>query len=112
MSKAASPPEAPGSKLKLPASCNPPSSDSPASPKTWIVFGATGHIGRSLVRTALSHGDKVTAVGSALENTVEQMQGWHERCLGMVCDVRLHETVDMVVQRTIKHWGGIDIIAK
>lgn len=76
------------------------------------MFGATGHIGRSLVRTALSHGDKVTAVGSELENTLEQMQRWHERCLGLLCDVRLQDTVEAVVKKSIKHWGRIDIIVK
>lgn len=64
------------------------------------------------MRAALSHGDKVTAVGRTFENTIEQMRNWHEHCLGMLCDVRARETVDDVIQQSIKHWGRVDIIAK
>lgn len=98
--------------LQLPASCNPPCPANPPKQAVWVVFGATGHMGRSLVRTALSHGDKVTAVGRQGENTLEQMTGWHGRCLGLLCDVRLRETVDRVLQETLAHWGRIDIVAK
>ncbi len=52
------------------------------------------------------------AVGRTFENSMEQMKGWHENCLGLLCDVRVRETVEYVVQRTICHWGRIDIIAK
>jgi len=98
--------------LQLPASCDPPCTAKPSKQAVWVVFGATGHMGRSLVRTALSHGDKVTAVGRHGENTLEQMAGWHGRCLGLLCDVRLRETVDRVFRETLAHWGRIDIIAK
>lgn len=64
------------------------------------------------MRNALSHGDKVTAVGRTLENTLEQMKDWHERCLGLLCDVRVRESVGAVIESTIKRWGGIDIIVK
>lgn len=69
-------------------------------------------MGRSLVKCALAHGDKVTAVGRTWEHTIKQMEGWHDNCLGTLCDVRLRETVDAVLKKTISHWGGIDIIAK
>lgn len=69
-------------------------------------------MGRSLVKAAVSHGDKVTAVGRTSENTMAQMEGWHESCLGLLCDVRVRETVDTVIKETIKHWGSVDIIAK
>jgi NAD(P)-dependent dehydrogenase (short-subunit alcohol dehydrogenase family) len=77
------------------------------------VFGATGHMGRSVVRSALTHRDKVTAVGRAFENTMASMQGWNEEgnCLGLLCDVRVRETVKEVIDRSISHWGYIDIIA-
>ncbi|KAG8631845.1 hypothetical protein KVT40_000985 [Elsinoe batatas] len=99
------------SKLHLPASCDPPGETNPPQQKTWVVFGATGHMGRSLVKCVLAHGDKVTAVGRTWEHTIKQMEGWHDNCLGALCDVRLRETVDAVLKKTISHWGGIDIIA-
>ncbi|KAF2254107.1 short chain dehydrogenase/reductase family protein-like protein [Trematosphaeria pertusa] len=98
--------------LKLPTNCDPPSEHNPPKQASWIVFGATGHMGRSLVRAVLSHGDQCTAVGWTQENTVGQMEKWQERnCLGLLCDVRVRETVDNVIKRSIEHWGQVDVIA-
>ena len=69
-------------------------------------------MGRCLVKSALAHGDKVTAVGRTFEHTMKQMEGWHDNCLGTLCDIRIRETVEAVYKRTIQHWGGFDIIAK
>ena len=99
-------------KLQLPSSCDPPGEENPPQQQVWIIFGATGHMGRSLARAALSHGDKITAVGRAQENTRDQMEGWHENCLGMLCDVRVRETVEDVIRTSVQHWGQVDIIAK
>lgn len=97
-------------RLHLPASTGPPSDEDPPTPKVWLIFGATGHIGRSLTKCALGHGDQVAAVGSLLENTKEQMEGWHERCLGLLCDVRLRETVGAVIKACVDKWGRLDIV--
>ena len=32
--------------------------------------------------------------------------------MGLLCDVRVRETVDNVIQRSIERWGKVDIIAK
>ena len=70
-------------------------------------------MGRSLVRAVLSHGDKCTAVGWTQENSVEQMEKLQDKnCLALLCDVRVRETVETVIQKSIDHWGNIDIIAK
>nr|POE56800.1 putative oxidoreductase [Quercus suber] len=103
-------PSTPQTHLHLPPSTDPPSEPNPPTPKTWLIFGATGHIGRSLAQSALAHGDRVAAVGRTLENTLEQMRGWHERCLGLLCDVRVRETVEECLRRTTQAWGRIDII--
>jgi NAD(P)-dependent dehydrogenase (short-subunit alcohol dehydrogenase family) len=99
-------------KLHLPASTVPPSETNPPIQKTWLIFGATGHIGRSLVKSALNHGDNVAAVGRTMENSMKQMEGWHERCLGLLCDVRVRETVKAAVETCIAVFGGIDIVVK
>ncbi|KAJ4400305.1 1,2-dihydroxy-3-keto-5-methylthiopentene dioxygenase [Didymella pomorum] len=97
--------------LRLPATCEPPSESNPPKRAVWIVFGATGHIGRSLVRAILAHGDQCTAVGWTHENTPEQMQEWQDkRCLGLLCDVRVRETVDYVLKKSLEHWGKMDVI--
>lgn len=70
-------------------------------------------MGRSVTKAALNHGDNVAAVGKTLENTMAQMQGWHEeRCLGLLCDVRVAETVKVVVDKCIERFGGVDIVVK
>ncbi|GAB7355287.1 hypothetical protein MBLNU459_g5827t1 [Dothideomycetes sp. NU459] len=96
--------------LHLPSTCDPPGEGNPPKQKVWLVFGATGHMGRSIVKACLSHGDKVTAVGRTGENSMAQMQGWHASCLGQLCDVRVVETVAAVLKKSIEHWGGVDVI--
>jgi NAD(P)-dependent dehydrogenase (short-subunit alcohol dehydrogenase family) len=71
-------------------------------------------MGRSLVKTALSRNDLVSAVGRTFENTPEQMkklESEHPNCLGLLCDVRARETVQRAIERTITRFGHIDIIA-
>jgi NADP-dependent 3-hydroxy acid dehydrogenase YdfG len=70
-------------------------------------------MGRSLVRAATSHGDKVTSVGWTQEHSIKEMESWQERnSIGMLCDIRVRETVEEVVNKSIEHWGRVDIIAK
>lgn len=106
-----SPTDAVSKAVQLPASIDPPGPDNPPKEAVWIIFGATGHIGRSLARAALRHGDKVAAVGRTFESTKDQMCGWHENCHGLLCDVRVRESVEAVVKDTIHHFGRVDVIA-
>lgn len=68
-------------------------------------------MGRSLVKCVLGHGDKVTAVGRVFETNLDDMNGIHENCLGALCDVRARESVARVVERTLQHFGRIDVVA-
>jgi len=76
-------------------------------------------MGRSVVKAALAHNDLVTAVGRTFEHSLPALQIWSpsiphsppSRCLGLLCDVRVRETVDTVIKKSIAHWGRIDIIA-
>ncbi|RDI86659.1 hypothetical protein Vi05172_g3502 [Venturia inaequalis] len=98
--------------LKLPPACDPPSDSNPPKQAIWIIFGATGHLGRSVVRAAASHGDKVTVVGWTLEHTLPQMKSWQEaNTLNLLCDIRVRETVDAIIKQTIHHWGRVDVVA-
>ncbi|KAE8349043.1 Sec1-like protein [Aspergillus coremiiformis] len=77
------------------------------------IFGATGHMGRSLVKTALARDDLVAAVGRAFQDSLECMavlEGGYDTYFGLLCDVRARETVQRVVDRTIGRFGRIDII--
>ena len=67
----------------------------------------------------MAHNDLVTAVGRTFENSLSSMQSLYlnptsatsANCLGLLCDVRIRDTVEAVVQKSIAHWGRIDIIA-
>ncbi|KAA8643217.1 hypothetical protein EYZ11_003113 [Aspergillus tanneri] len=101
-------------KLCLPSTTDPPGPQNPPKPLVWLIFGATGHMGRSLVKTALSRDDFVAAVGRTFENSPEcmkKLEDEHENCLGLLCDVRARGTVQRAIDRTIERFGRIDIVA-
>lgn len=97
-------------RLQLPTSCDPPHSGSPR-PLVWIIFGGTGHMGRSLVKCALSRGDLVTTVGRVHENNANGMTTLHQNCLRSLCDVRCRESVAVVVQKTLEKFRRFDVVA-
>ncbi|KAI1431612.1 hypothetical protein GGR50DRAFT_678659 [Xylaria sp. CBS 124048] len=101
----------PRGKLVLPASCEPPVPNSSRKPLVWIVFGGTGHMGRSLVKCALARNDLVTDVGRTFETTPESIARGRKNCLGMLCDVRARQSVAHVVKKTLEFFGRIDVIA-
>ncbi|KAJ5173923.1 Short-chain dehydrogenase/reductase SDR [Penicillium coprophilum] len=117
-------------RLHLPSTTDPPGPQNPAKPLVWLVynpssnekhqytnpplqiFGATGHMGRSLVKTALANNDLVAAVGRTYENSPASMKELESaNCIGLLCDVRARETVKRVIDQTITRFGRIDIIA-
>lgn len=74
-------------------------------------------MGRSIVKAALLHGDLVTAVGRTFEDTLPTMTSMRPQStnasnyLGLLCDVRLRDTVEAVYKQSLSHWGRIDIVA-
>ncbi|KAH7038006.1 short chain dehydrogenase [Microdochium trichocladiopsis] len=115
LNSAASPGGSSRPKLLLPPSCNPPLPNAPVNKLVWVVFGGTGHMGRSLVKCALSRGDMVTNVGRTFETTPEQMvaaaASQHPKnCFGALCDVRARDSVERVVERTLERFGRIDVV--
>jgi hypothetical protein len=77
------------------------------------IFGATGHLGRSLVRAVTAHGDKVTSVGWSQADDPQELASWqNENSIGLLCDVRVRESVDVAIKKSLCHWGRIDIVAK
>lgn len=101
--------------VQLPASTDPPTSHHPAKQQTWLIYGATGHVGRSIVNAALSHGDNVCAVGNQTRDTLAGMRSLFSsntpKYHGLLCDVRLRESVEAVFNKSLDHFHEIDVIA-
>lgn len=76
------------------------------------IFGATGHLGKSICHVALARGDCVTAVGRNLPGEEVVMQDWHQMCQGLVCDVRVRDTISRAFSRALEHWGRVDVVVK
>ena len=71
-------------------------------------------MGRSVTKAALAHHDSVAAVGQSYQDGLSSMDNWHEnknRYMGLLCDVRIGSSVASVIEKTMKHFGRIDIIA-
>lgn len=72
-------------------------------------------MGRSIVKAALQHNDVVCAVGRSYETELAAMQTLHpsasDRFLGLLCDVRIPETVAAVLDKCKARFGRVDIIA-
>ncbi|KAG7113468.1 Oxidoreductase BOA17 like protein [Verticillium longisporum] len=100
-------------RLNLPASCDPPPPDRPGRQLVWAVFGGTGHMGRSLVKCALSRGDLVASVGRLFETNVEAMSeaADGDNFLGTLCDVRSADSVERAVKMVLDRFGRVDVIA-
>lgn len=100
--------------VALPASTDPPSATHPAKAQTWLIFGASGHMGLSLVKSAMSHGDRVCAVGRRYEDTMASMKSWYPdnpRYLGLLCDVRIQSSVQWAFEEALQRFHDVDIIA-
>ncbi|KIW15535.1 hypothetical protein PV08_05583 [Exophiala spinifera] len=110
-------------KIALPSTTDPPSATNPPKQKVWVIFGATGHMGRSVTKTALAHGDLVCAVGQSLQDSPSTLStllsvlsnasstNYADTYLGLLCDVRIRASVSSTLDKTIAHFGRIDIIA-
>lgn len=68
-------------------------------------------MGRSLVKSAFAHGDLVSIVGKVFESDPKTMGQTSPQCLTTVCDVRSRESVEKVINKTLSHFGRIDVIA-
>ncbi|KAK9384767.1 hypothetical protein V1515DRAFT_320231 [Lipomyces mesembrius] len=93
-----------------PASCEAPSGSNPTKQYVWLIFGATGMIGRHICRAALERGDVVMACSRNIQATVHVSQDWSDRLITSSCDVRSRQMVKESVDRTVQHWNRIDVV--
>lgn len=68
-------------------------------------------MGRSLVKSALSHNDLVASVGRSFEDAQPADLPQHPNCINLQCDVRARESVTHVFNRVMERFGRYDIVA-
>lgn len=75
--------------------------------KIAIVTGAASGIGKECMRALLAYGAVVAAVdiNPAIQQEIQQ-----SGTLGIACDLRREEALRDMVQKVIRHFGGLDIL--
>jgi len=123
-------------RVQLPLSCDPPGPNNPVKQRAWIVFGGTGHMGRTVVKAALAHGDLVTSIGRCYGDSISVMKARisasisppslpgdhdhdpgpapesHPNLLCLLCDVRVRASVAAAFTAHLSHWKQqLDVVA-
>ncbi|KAF3925112.1 hypothetical protein AA313_de0210264 [Arthrobotrys entomopaga] len=95
----------------LPLSAGPVNKDEPIPQLVWLIFGATGHLGRTVSGIALSKNDLVIQVGK-IGTDENHPPPSHPNSVFTVCDIRERESVSNVIDKAMNVWGRLDVIVK
>jgi len=77
--------------------------------KVWFVTGASKGLGLSLVKRLLNEGYNVTATSRSLSD-LESAVGSHINFLPLAVDILNEESVADAVDKTINHFGSLDVV--
>ncbi len=77
--------------------------------KVWFVTGASKGLGLTLVKTLLAKGYNVAATSRTV-NSLEKELGGSENFLPLGADVVNEKSVRDAIAKTIKQFGGIDVV--
>jgi len=72
-----------------------------------LITGAASGIGKSCVQSFLNRGAAV--VGIDMDSSIETNYK-HNNYLGLICDVTDEEAIEGVLEKSVCHFGGIDMI--
>jgi len=72
-----------------------------------LITGAASGIGKSCVQSFLNRGAAV--VGIDINSTIETNYK-HNNYLGLICDVTDEKAIERVLEKSVCHFGGIDMI--
>ncbi|EPS41087.1 hypothetical protein H072_5013 [Dactylellina haptotyla CBS 200.50] len=93
----------------LPVSAGPVNKDEPIAQLVWLIFGATGHLGRTVSGIALAKNDRVIQVGKTGADE-DNPPPSHPNSFFTVCDIRERESVSNVIDRALAVWGRLDVV--
>ena len=83
--------------------------DLPASPRRWVVTGASRGIGRAIAERVLASGDRVCLMARNANITMIANE-LGERAMGVAADVTDPEQVQQCFDAVTESWGGIDVL--
>lgn len=83
--------------------------DIPASPRRWVVTGASRGIGRAIAERALAAGDRVCLVARNA-NIVTIAKELGQRAMGVAADVTDPAGLQQCFEAVAESWGGIDVL--
>ena len=72
-----------------------------------LITGAASGIGKSCVQSFLNRGAAV--VGIDIDSSIETNYE-HKNYLGLICDVTNEEAIEVMLEKSVCHFGGLDMI--
>ncbi len=81
--------------------------------KVAVITGAAGGIGRGMARACAAHGMRVVVADldeTRLDATVSELRTNGTEVIGRQCDVRSLESVEVLRDDTLDHFGSIDLV--
>jgi NAD(P)-dependent dehydrogenase (short-subunit alcohol dehydrogenase family) len=80
------------------------------SVKTWFITGASKGFGREWTEAALDRGDRVAAVSRSAAAFDELVTKYGDAILPLQVDVTDRAAVNAAVQKTVDHFGRLDVV--
>ena len=77
--------------------------------KVWLITGVSTGLGAALAKAIINNGDKVAATFRK-EQQAQQFESENPGALGLLMDVTDWPQVDRGVQKTLDHFGRIDVL--
>jgi NAD(P)-dependent dehydrogenase (short-subunit alcohol dehydrogenase family) len=80
------------------------------SKQVWFITGASRGLGYALAEDALAAGKRVAATGRRPETLSALVDRYGDRVLAVALDVTDQAQVESAIQRTVEHFGRIDVV--
>jgi NAD(P)-dependent dehydrogenase (short-subunit alcohol dehydrogenase family) len=81
--------------------------------KVAVITGSSRGIGRAIAERMAEHGAKVVVSSrklDACEEVVKSIKDKGGEAISLACNINRKEDLQKLVDDTVKHWGGIDVL--